>query len=92
LGWVSGTRATLRNTGSIQIGRLVAFGPAANAGAGREADIETVGGFGSEHSGGIANFVMADGAVVSLTESIDPDVFRRLGNRADGELLGANEF
>jgi prepilin-type processing-associated H-X9-DG protein len=92
LGWVSGTRATLRNTGSFS--RDV-FGDGANrAEAGRapqQDSILWVGGFGSHHTG-TANFLFADGSVHTLSERIDADVFRRLGSRADGELLSATEF
>lgn len=83
LGWVSGTRSTLRNTGSfgrpgplelrVQ-NRLEEMGPL------------DVGGFGSYHVGG-GNFTFADGSVRFLTESIDPELLRQLGNRADGEIL-----
>ncbi len=40
--------------------------------------------FGSAHSAGV-NFVMCDGSVHTISFSIDPDVHRRLSNRADGE-------
>jgi prepilin-type N-terminal cleavage/methylation domain-containing protein/prepilin-type processing-associated H-X9-DG protein len=39
--------------------------------------------FGSAHPNGI-NMAMADGSVQSISFSIDPEVFRRLGNRCDG--------
>ncbi len=39
--------------------------------------------FGSSHPGGV-NFVMCDGSIQTISFSIDPDVHRRLGNRADG--------
>ena len=38
------------------------------------------------HTGGL-NACMADGSVRFLTLSINPSLFKRLGNRADGELL-----
>jgi prepilin-type N-terminal cleavage/methylation domain-containing protein/prepilin-type processing-associated H-X9-DG protein len=85
LGWASGTRATLRNTGSLQ-------GPTTlQAAPGQFTEDEqpgslVVGGFGSYHTGG-ANFAFADGAVNFLSLSIDAKLFKQLGNRADGELL-----
>jgi len=80
LGWMSGTRATLRNTGA-QINAEGGDEPAAGTGA----DLQ-VGGFGSAHAGG-AQFVMGDGAVHFISEMIDQGVFQQLGHRADGKLL-----
>ena len=44
-----------------------------------------VGGFGSEHAGG-AQFVLGDGSVQFISETVNPVVFMRLGNRADRSL------
>ncbi len=44
-------------------------------------------GFKSKHTGG-AQFVMADGAVKFLSENIDLTTYRRLGGRADGNVVG----
>ena len=74
LGWMSGTRATLRNTGTPIGTPSVAAGDLA------------VGGFGSRHPGG-ANFLFGDGAVRLVSRDIEMDVFQQLGNRADGKLL-----
>jgi prepilin-type processing-associated H-X9-DG protein len=84
-GWASGTRATLRNTGTPI--ELLAGGTAAvPAGfAAANQNLLFVGGFGSYHSAG-ANFVFGDGSVHFISRSIDRQIFRRLGNRADGEL------
>jgi prepilin-type N-terminal cleavage/methylation domain-containing protein len=93
LGWMSGTRATLRNTGSITIPGQVGFPLDAEVDLEEEApDVDAdspayVGGFGSHHSGGVVVFVFADGAVKAIPSSIDPKVYRLLGNRADGELI-----
>ena len=50
-----------------------------------------VGGFGSRHPGG-ANFVFCDGSLHFLKQTIHPEVFRRLGHRADGELIDGEQF
>lgn len=87
LGWVSGTRATLRNASKIEIG-----GPYLPQPAGSTADpSETsgslaVGGFGSYHPGGI-NVGLADGSTRFISQSIDAALLRQLGNRADGEIM-----
>ena len=44
-----------------------------------------IGGFSSRHKG-LANFGFSDGSVRSLSENLDPFVFRRLGNREDGHM------
>jgi prepilin-type N-terminal cleavage/methylation domain-containing protein len=80
-GWASGTRSTLRNTGTLPNGP-VAVTPT---------NKDPVGGFSSRHPGG-ALFCFGDGSVQFLKSSIAPQVYRRLGNRADGEMLSADEF
>ena len=87
LGWVSGTRATLRNTSKIEVG-----GPYLPAPKGALADPSensgslAVGGFGSYHPGGI-NVGLADGSTRFIPQSIDAGLLRLLGNRADGEIM-----
>lgn len=44
-------------------------------------------GFSSYHAGG-AQFVMGDGRVIFLSETIDYETYCNLGDRFDGELLG----
>ncbi|QEG02486.1 hypothetical protein Mal15_66070 [Stieleria maiorica] len=83
LGWITGTRATLRNTGEF-VDRNY------NDHINQELTALEVGGYDSYHAGG-GNFGMADGAVVFLTHNIDPQVYRHLGNRADGELIDETE-
>ena len=46
-----------------------------------------VGGFSSLHTGG-SNFCLASGAVIFLSDSVDPKVYKNLGDRADLEMMG----
>jgi prepilin-type processing-associated H-X9-DG protein len=93
LGWVSGTRATLRNTSSIDDWsqylelRRVAADDDGEPGA-APVDPLLVGGFGSPHAGG-ANLGFADGSTRFLSSDTDPKLLRLLGNRADGEIIEA---
>jgi prepilin-type processing-associated H-X9-DG protein len=84
LGWMSGTRATLRNTGTPINGAP----PTAAAGEAVVTDL-AVGGFASCHAGG-AHFLFGDGAVRFLSSEIDQTVLQHLGHRADGELLSGD--
>ncbi|MFG0262701.1 MAG: DUF1559 domain-containing protein, partial [Novipirellula sp. JB048] len=84
LGWCSGTRATLRNTGS-QIEAFRYRNDPAGSSAPPPGSLE-VGGFGSAHPGG-ANFGFADGSTRFLSRTIDPELFAQLGDRADGQIL-----
>jgi prepilin-type processing-associated H-X9-DG protein len=105
LGWASGTRDTLRNTGT-NINKTIALAGLfpeedenpvatqpddAGKGAGSVANSTVVGGFGSNHAGG-ANFAFGDGSVRFLKNSTNTKVYQYLGNRADGELLSADQF
>ena len=97
LGWASGTRATLRNTGTALNGAgMPAFGGAAAAPIEPEpveddpdADPAAlaVGGFSSTHEGG-AHFALGDGSVRFISENIAPQVYQNLGHRADGQMIG----
>ena len=90
LGWMSGTRATLRNTGSpINAERRLSANPnfSPQPGVQDNADTMAVGGFSSSHVGG-GHFLMGDGAVRFLSENIEPTMLQRLGHRRDGELVG----
>jgi prepilin-type N-terminal cleavage/methylation domain-containing protein/prepilin-type processing-associated H-X9-DG protein len=92
LGWVSGTRATLRNTSRFEEVRR----PHRNSsmgGSAQSTDKEstepgplTVGGFGSVHPGG-AIFAFADGSTRFLSKDTNPEIFQQMGDRADGKLL-----
>jgi prepilin-type N-terminal cleavage/methylation domain-containing protein/prepilin-type processing-associated H-X9-DG protein len=88
LGWVSGTRATLRNTSMIEKPR-----PRYPNVQGTNVEIDEtpqdpffVGGFSSAHAGGI-NAAFADGSTRFINLNIDPAVFRLFGNRSDGEII-----
>jgi len=94
LGWASGTRASLRNTGSaINAGGLATPWPLASV-ASNGADAAdgnapaplAVGGFSSPHQGG-AHFALGDGSVRFINQNIAQPIFGYLGNRADGGLV-----
>ncbi|MCM2371538.1 DUF1559 domain-containing protein [Aporhodopirellula aestuarii] len=100
LGWASGTRASLRNTGSFggksmspnttdqeNLGDGFDITGDGDLGESNEADKKYVGGFGSKHAGG-AQFCFADGSIRFLTHSIDPVLYQNLGHRADGAMMG----
>ena len=82
LGWMSGTRATLRNTGSIA-GKTTRNGAIPIT---PNSSLLQVGGFGSFHTGG-ANFAFGDGSIRFLSQSISPALFQKFGNRHDGQML-----
>jgi prepilin-type N-terminal cleavage/methylation domain-containing protein/prepilin-type processing-associated H-X9-DG protein len=78
LGWMSGTHATLRNTGlAINAGRTPGHTVAPDA---------PTHGFSSFHPGG-ANFGFGDGRVAFLSQTIATDTYQQLAHRADGKLL-----
>lgn len=90
LGWMSGTRSTLRNTGTpinsvldVMRRRGSAFVTLDEPGSGIAS---VVGGFGSNHPGG-SEFAFGDGHVEFLSQSISMEVYQQLGHRADGKLL-----
>ncbi|WP_152100684.1 DUF1559 domain-containing protein [Lacipirellula parvula] len=102
LGWVSGTRATLRNTSVferpysqprlapanvVNDGEMPVEGEETSAEEPEGNDL-FVGGFGSFHSGDMINAGMADGSVRPIAPSIDPAILRQLGNRADKTIPG----
>lgn len=86
LGWVSGTRSTLRNTSSLT---SIRWDPQPAAASVPASDSLEVGGFGSHHTGG-AQFVFVDGSMHFLSQNIDVSVFKALGNRNDGMLIDQN--
>ncbi|HEX3449265.1 MAG TPA: DUF1559 domain-containing protein [Isosphaeraceae bacterium] len=104
-GWASGTRASLRNSGSGI--NPTATPPFAGPGSGDDDDgdsqvagaraasatdtLSYVGGYSARHPGG-ANFAFGDGSVRFLKNSINRRVFRLLANRADGEIISADKY
>lgn len=87
LGWVSGTRATLRNGSSLAAKQTQQTASTAVAAVATPRDALFVGGFSSFHSGGGVNMSFADGSTRFMSESIDPLLLKKLANRADGELI-----
>ena len=101
LGWMSGSRATLRNGGHSP-GKKGQWKLADNLGIeGKDNNVEFVnedgntrssrpphyvGGFGSPHTS-VVNFIFADNSVQSVSKLVDMDVFAKLCHRADGELI-----
>ena len=88
LGWMSGTRASLRNTGSpmtlaSRLDSSQGTGPAATP-----PSPLFVGGFSSEHAA-VSNFLFGDGTVRTLSQDINAKIYQQLGHRADGKLLQA---
>jgi len=101
LGWISGTRATLRNvvinkttpgTNSFSVeihpstANTVQGVDFREELAAVEAGQEIVGGGGSNHVGGF-HVAMGDGAVRFISQNINPMTMRNLANRADGEMM-----
>ncbi len=90
LGWPSGTRSTLRNTGGPINGNLIPPGTVIMPpppGANLEPLIVSVGGYASVHTGG-AHFLLGDGAVRFINQAISLDVLQTLAHRSDGKLPG----
>ncbi len=96
LGWLSGTSATLRNTGvRINAGRpgTAAAAPMPRVDSVTEKPLDPLppdqatGGFSSRHVGG-SQFLLADGSVRFISESIAARVLQLLGNREDQQILG----
>ena len=83
LGWASGTRATLRNTGTP----IMDEDDMRTSGGMLGKKNTWVGGFSSPHPG-CANFLMADGSASSISLSIDSVVYGHLGDRSDGAMMG----
>lgn len=92
LGWMSGTRATLRHTGVRINGSWDSMTELTRTAAGGRPpltfpDDTVAGGYSSRHTGG-AQFAFADGSVRFVSENIDLQTFSHLGNREDLQPLG----
>jgi prepilin-type N-terminal cleavage/methylation domain-containing protein/prepilin-type processing-associated H-X9-DG protein len=100
LGWASGSRSSLRNTG-LNVNRTPGPGfgkpgagsltPAEDRDLSKMGTPEFVGGFGSRHPGG-SNFLFGDGSVRFVKSSVGATIYQRLANRADGEIIDADQF
>ncbi|HBJ35330.1 MAG TPA: prepilin-type cleavage/methylation domain-containing protein, partial [Planctomycetaceae bacterium] len=88
LGWASGTRATLRNTGTLINESNLRRGGRTLRELPEDVDPLWVSGFASNHPGG-AQFCFADGSVRFLSESIKLELFQNLGHHADGAMMGS---
>jgi prepilin-type N-terminal cleavage/methylation domain-containing protein/prepilin-type processing-associated H-X9-DG protein len=100
LGWASGTRSSLRNTGlSVNTtpgagrGKSIASSSSGidSAELAKMGTPEFVGGFGSMHPGG-TNFALGDGSVRFVKSSISPTVYRHLAHRGDGEVIDSDQY
>jgi hypothetical protein len=79
LGWMSGTAATLRNTGWMLNDPVVTA---------KDADPAlTVGGFGSWHASGGAQFLFANGSVDYVAGVADKTFLEQMAHRSDGSLI-----
>ncbi len=101
LGWMSGTRATLRNTGAKlnrdkNMRRRGRYGGSivlddeneeTAAAQGTRDPVLFVGGFASAHPV-VVNFLFGDSHVQTIGGSMDMAVLQQMANRADGKLLG----
>jgi prepilin-type N-terminal cleavage/methylation domain-containing protein len=108
LGWTSGTRATLRNTGQPPNGpdqlypafRRLGTPPQNEAGEfGVVISLVQNGSMPVDYVGGFssrhiagANFLFANGAVRYVKNSVDTRIYRLLGNRADGDVISDDAF
>ncbi|WP_442506572.1 DUF1559 domain-containing protein [Novipirellula sp. SH528] len=83
LGWISGTRSSLRNTGHAINAELARIrGP---QGPDQEVSATYVGGIASDHPNG-ANVLLGNGSYRFCNPSMDATILKQLGSRADGEI------
>jgi len=83
LGWISGTRSSLRNTAHPINAELVNV--RGKASFTTTLDPLYVGGIASDHGGG-AHLLMGSGEYKFCSESIDLEILKQMGNRADGGI------
>lgn len=89
LGWMSGTRATLRNVGTVlnpESGFWRTHDKTQPPAPYDESSDLFVGGFSSAHPA-VCNFLFGDGRTQSVAKDVDLKVLQQLANRADGQLL-----
>jgi len=93
LGWISGTRSTLRSMSYFNGRSMLPGGAGQLPGASGNLRPDSVGsiGFGSHHSGG-AHFLLGDGAVRFISQNVDATLFQSLGHRADDEPLSSHDW
>ncbi len=92
LSWMSGTRATLRNTGAkINDALEEAIQAMSSKPTVAKKGNLFVGGFSSYHPGGSV-FAFGDGHVRFLSESTDLELLQQLAHRADGKLIMDDNF
>ena len=83
LGWMSGTRSSLRDAGhAINADRLRVRGPQVDS---KPVDLTFVGGFASDHPGG-AYLLLGSGEYQFRSSTMDREVLEQMASRADGEL------
>lgn len=87
LGWMSGTRATMRNMGT-SLGR---FRGGADSRPSANPDPLAVGGFASAHPHGV-HITLCDTAVRLVSFDVDQQLLERLADRGDGELVSYADF
>ncbi len=96
LGWMSGTRSTLRNTG-MQLNQELRDARQTSTAGGLPVELPKdegnlfVGGFSSHHPGGV-QFMFGDGHVGFVSSNLETAVLQQLANRADGKLLMGNDY
>ncbi len=81
LGWLAGTRDTLRNVSGIN-GTGPKLQPAGDG------DPSVAGGLSAHHNGGV-QVVLADGSVRFLSQNMSQSVLNLIANRHDGEPAGS---
>lgn len=91
LGWMSGTRSSLRNVVVPVGGAGLEFHNGMTLNTRKTIDEHeqnalAVGGLGGHHLGGILA-LLGDGSVRFISQSVSPLTLRSLANRSDGELL-----